>query len=1020
MAIQKQNLNLNFSSGLDTKTDPFQVSPGKFLALQNTIFQKGGLLQKRNGYAMLTSLPDATTTTVTTFNGNLTALSQSLNAYSQASASWVNKGNFQPLRMNTLPLIRTTNTQTQADATLASNGLICTVFTDTPPSGTTYNYAVADSTTGQIIVPPTAIVPTSGTVNGSPRLFILNGFFVVVYSTSTNHLQYVAINIGNPTATVATASDITTSYTGVSSVAFDGVVANNTLYLAWNGNDGGGAIRMTFITSSFTQGTTITGNVVAAGKSCTVMSVCADITQSTPVIWVSFYTTTGTTGYSLAVNPALASVLTATQIINANVTPNITSSAQNGSVTVFYEITQAMPYDASIPNNIINKRNLTQAGSLSAAQNMSYSVGLASKSFIIAGSIYMLVAYSSPYQPTYFLINSSGNVIAKLAYSNGAGYLTKGLPSVTVSGTTASLPYLLKDMITAVNKNTNVPAGTQVNGIYAQIGINLAQFNFSSTNLGTAEIGANLNLSGGFLWSYDGSQLVEQNFHLWPDLTLNVDGTYHGLTTNTAGGNLTDQKYFYVATYEWSDNQGNLFRSAPSIPVSITTAGGNTSTNTIKVPCLNLTYKTNVKIVVYRWSTAQQVYYQVTSVSVPTLNVVTGQSVTITDTFADATILGNSILYTTGGVVEDIGPPATSAMTLYKSRLFLVDAEDQNLMWFSKQVIESTPVEMSDLFTIYVAPTLSAQGNTGPITALSALDDKLIIFKKNAIYYLVGNGPDNTGANNDFSDPVFITSTVGCSNPSSIVFMPNGLMFQSDKGIWLLGRDLSTTYIGAPVEQYNAATVQSAVNVPGTNQVRFTLSTGITLMYDYFFQQWGSFVGVPAISSTLYQNLHTFINSYGQVFQESPGTYLDGSNPVLMSFTTSWLNLAGLQGYERAYFFYLLATYLSPHKLNIQIAYDYQLAPTQNVTISPNNFSSAYGLDPVYGSAAYFGGRSSKEQWRVFFHQQKCESFQITLNELFDSTLGVSAGAGFTLSGLDLVIGAKSTYPRIRAAKAVG
>ena len=136
------------------------------------------------------------------------------------------------------------------------------------------------------------------------------------------------------------------------------------------------------------------------------------------------------------------------------------------------------------------------------------------------------------------------------------------------------------------------------------------------------------------------------------------------------------------------------------------------------------------------------------------------------------------------------------------------------------------------------------------------------------------------------------------------MFQPQGLMFQSDKGIWLLGRDLSTQYIGAPVEAYNDNTVVAAINVPGTNQVRFTLDNGITLMYDYYVGQWATFNNIPAISSTLYQSLHTYINANGQVFQENEGSYLDGSKPVLMSFQTSWIHLAGVQGYERFYPFY--------------------------------------------------------------------------------------------------------------------
>src|SRR5208283_5242873 len=101
--------------------------------------------------------------------------------------------------------------------------------------------------------------------------------------------------------------------------------------------------------------------------------------------------------------------------------------------------------------------------------------------------------------------------------------------------------------------------------------------------------------------------------------------------------------------------------------------------------------------------------------------------------------------------------------------------------------------------TLYIAPSLGAQGSTGPITALAPMDGNLVIFKKNAIYYINGTGPDNTGANSQYSQPLFISSTVGCINTNSIVFTDSGLIFQSDKGLWLLGRNLSVQYIGAAV-----------------------------------------------------------------------------------------------------------------------------------------------------------------------------------------------------------------------------
>ena len=560
--------------------------------------------------------------------------------------------------------------------------------------------------------------------------------------------------------------------------------------------------------------------------------------------------------------------------------------------------------------------------------------------------------------------------------------------------------YLFKTQLVPVNKAQGIAAPA---GIFAQLGINIATFDFTAQARPT-EIAGSVHLTGGFLWQYDGERPVEQGFHVWPEDLKATPGT-------VAGGAMTAQAYFYAVTYEWTDAQGLLHRSAPSVPLAATITSENSVT--LDIPTLRLTEKVGqnpVRIVVYRWSAGQQTYYQTSDVAVPLLNDPAVDSVTFLDKKADADILGDSILYTTGGVVEDLPAPACSAVTLFKSRLWVIDSEDPNLLWFSKQVIEAVPVEMSDLFTLYVPPTTGSQGSTGPSKCLAPLDDKLIIFKANAIYYLVGVGPDNTGANNDFIDPVFITSTVGCANPASIVFMPNGLMFQSDKGIWLLGRDLSTTYIGAPVEAYNSSKVLSAINVPATNQVRFTLDNGLTLMFDYFFGQWGVFKGIPGTSSTIYQGLHTFINSRGEAFQETPGLYLDGSSPVLLQFTTAWIKLAGLQGYQRAYFFYMLGNYLSPHKLDVSVAYDYDANPTQTTVITPDNYNLPYGIDSPYGGGSPYGGVGSIEQWRVFLTTQKCESIQISVKEMFDATLGTVAGAGLTLSGLDVVVGVKKSY----------
>ncbi len=1082
---EKQPVAINFVQGLNTKTDPWQLPPGQFLALENSVFSTLGQLKKRNGYGLVTTFSDAST--ISTFSGNLVGIGNVLNLYSEDTQKNINTGYIQPLSLSVLPMVRRASGQTTVDTAIAPNGLCCSAWLDSDANS---YYQVSDSTTGSAIVPAVALTTGTDVAATMPRVFVLGNYFVITYLatvSATPTLRYVALPLANPGVPMAA----TTISSQVSSIAgaYDGIVANigpDLLYLAWNGSDGGGAIRIVTLNSSLVHGTAVT----IASTSAQLISTAWDYTNSQ--LWLSLYNSSSNTIKCTAYNQALTVVVRApvTTVSSITLSNGLTSTASGGVVTVFYEVTNNYGYDSSVRADYISKNTCNLAGTAGSPSVVLRGVGLGSKAVILGDLDYMLAVFGSAYQPSYFLIDSSGNVIGKLAYSNGGGYvINQILPQLILSENSEGQSvlrsgYLFKDFLASIanpigpvglDTGTNKTMGaTSTLPIYTQTGINLATFTFG-TDIPTAETGGILHMGAGFPWMFDGVKPVEHQFHVWPD---NVELT----SVAASGGGLSAQQYYYQAIYYWTDAAGNPQYSAPSVPVTTTIAAGtgvtftstfssgatsivassasnlfvgqvltdNTTganitagtyitsivgttlglskptagnsggggdtlktvdqgTVTVNVPTLRQTYKTSNKISIriYRWSTANQNFYEITSVSSPTLNDPTADSISFVDHKNDLAIVGNSLMYTTGGVVEDIAGPASSIFCQFDDRLWLVDAENPNLLWYSKQVIAGTGVEFSDLFTLYVAPNQGAQGSTGPITAICPMDVELVIFKRDAIYYINGTGPDNAGNNNQYSQPVIITATVGCTNPNSIVFTDNGLMFQSDKGIWLLGRNLQTQYIGAPVEGLVLGnTVTSAQVIPETTQVRFTMDTGITLMYDYFYGQWGTFTNTSAISSTLYQGLHTYLNEFGQALQETPGEYLDITSPVLMSFTTSWLNLAALQGFERFYSFYFVGQYLSPHKMQVLLAYNYVDSAAQSVTISPKNFSAA-APSPFGEQPAPFGSPINLEQFRIFPRQQKCQAFQITMNELYDPSFGVIAGAGLTLSGLNLLVAVK-------------
>jgi hypothetical protein len=1065
MPVQKQTLNIPFALGLDTKNDPWQIAPGNFLALENALFQRGNALKKRNGFETLVNLPSGSeATTLTTFKSNLTAIGNNLYSLSDASNEWQSKGRIQPISLATQSLVRTAYSISAVDTVISENNLSCTVFLD---GDGVYKYQINDYTTGETLV---NITPVATGANQC-RVFYLGNYFVITFLRPTaNRLSYIAIpstsinTVIGPTDLSAQVLSATTGY--------DGYVINNTLYVAWTGNDGGGAIRVTRLTSTLSQLNTL----VISGYTASRMSVTAyQPSAGLPVIWVTAYN--GGNGYSWSIDAGLLAASAARHTMVSVTSTQITSVADNSGLTLFYQLTNTYTY-TSARTDIVYKVTCTLAGTVSSPVLVHRNCGLGSKAFFVNDTIYVLVSHEDINQSTYFLLDSSGYVVAKLAYSNGGGYYTtQVLPSVNVAGDLVQLAYLYKTLVIPANKSQ---ASATPNNVYAQIGCNLVTFNMRSDNLQTEEVAQSLNIAGGFLWMYDGVSPSEQGFHLFPDNIFAVG--------STTAGSMSAQQYFYAVTYEWTDGQGLIHRSAPSIPLSFTvnngatftgdtTSGSNvitdissftnlqigqlvtsashlpantyitavnsptsitvsnnalTTTNnasitatkigsvTLNIPTLRFTAKdsiNNVRIVVYRWSVAQPLYYQVTPIASPLLNNTSVDSVTFTDTYSDAQIIGNNLLYTTGGVVENIATPATSLMVTFNNRLFVVSDEDRNTIWYSKQILASTPVEFSDLFTIYVAPTSTSQGSNGHITAISAMDDKLIIFKTNSIYYLTGNGPDITGQNNDFSDPVFITGTVGCINANSIVFTPNGIFFQSNKGVWVLNRNLSTEYVGAPVEGYNTLPVSSGLAIPATNEVRMSVE--------------------PGVSMTIYKGLHTLLNASGAVLQESPNKFIDGGNlgtmllydyyyqqwgtfkvkpgPVSFYIKTAWFNLAGVQGFERSYWMTLLGNYYSPHKLNITVAYDYNDSPSQNILLTSQNYSPNYGDDPLYGNGSPYGGPGNVEQWRVFFDKQKCQSFQLTIQEIFDPQYNTTPGFGVQLSGINLVMGLKSSYPRLSA-----
>lgn len=411
----------------------------------------------------------------------------------------------------------------------------------------------------------------------------------------------------------------------------------------------------------------------------------------------------------------------------------------------------------------------------------------------------------------------------------------------------------------------------------------------------------------------------------------------------------------------------------------------------IGVPSLKVTSKKNVTIILYRTENNGTVFYRVSSFSAPTLNDKTVDRVTVGDATPDATLVGNEQLYTTGNEVENIAAPAVSVATTFKSRGVFVPSETPLSWWYSKQVLPGSPVEFSDLFVNNV------DARIGKITALGVLDEKIIFFGPTSKYFVVGDGPAPSGANNDFSQAQHITGSTGCSNQASVLEIPIGLIYQDpSKGIYLLDRSLQENYIGKEVEQFNARTVTSSQTVPGSTSVRFTLDDGTVLIYDWFEGQWGADPFPAAVSSsTIFQNQFTYIQANGAILKQDPTLFTDNAAFIPMNATTGWISFAGVEGFQRVKRLLILGNYKSPHTLTINIFSDFnEAAPTQTITI------------PVLSDPGVY-------QYRIHILQQKCESIKIQILE----SQSTPYGEGYSLSTMAFEVGVKEGPMKLSAGK---
>ena len=1033
MALQRQTLSIPISEGIDTKTDEKQVPAGKALALENVRFQKTGKLSKRFGLVALTDATSVGTLSSEQIKGVISdeksmhlvtnsggfSYSSSVNEWRKTSdladfpkirSEYLNKSSLNQFNPDTdynqdfnliaycyreyeeLDALRVNPKQNIA-VILEDNATGLKQLKLIDITGMPVNYKKASQKIAIVNYNNSPRIILFYETNANIKVWVFDKNLAILsdYAITPTGFTYARnkIDVCKDSSNIFLCSMFNSSLS-IFKLDFSGtVVASNPLITTTN--------RLGFITGS--------DNPLG-------FSICTDSTK----IHVSYVSNTGsaTTGSKVvSIGLSKSTLLPVVTETDLNVT-NIRDLAitLNGSTLVVAVMiaqnigTSPSYYTFSSVKKIEATFAAAYTYSFPFADEL-FAIGgrltLLSRPFVINGNNYAYCKCPEIQQKTGVLYNLDKK---KLAGSFSPVSLSDDrstvFPTTYYTGTSNSF-VINNEGFTAFEKMYGVDTDNPATyDFIANVAISRVNSDFTNDySSGTkTKIGASLYYTSGLTALADSRSFYESGFVLAPLISIATS-----VNTGVTNPNVSSKSFSYIAIYNFFNAKGELERSFPSPAYSITTAAATTYVN-IKANTLAWSYKDLLdsdaylgttsftqksQIILYRTTSSGSVYYRVSNYENSPIN----YSVDLIDGVSDADLINNERLYTTGGVLESDETPNARFSTAGGNRLFLGGLEEQDEVAYSNKQLFGETAYFNSLSRIRVSSGSSADKT--PISALGYMDAKLIIFRKQSIYFIQGDGPNDLGIGS-FSEPEIISSDVGCIEPRSVINTPMGLMFKSRKGIYLLSRSLSVEYIGAAVEDFNSFNVVSSVLSDKFNEARFYLSSGDCIVYNFLFQSWSIFKGQTIVDADIWQGSPISLVS-GKVFKETENTYLDNgaSGFYSMKYLSPWLKLDLIQGYVRCYQLWIIGSYKSPHTLKCRVYVDYDSSTYEEYSLIYNNTDS-----PQY-------------QFQISLPKQKVESIKF---EIFDTDhQAASNGEAFDLSNIQVEVGMKSGGYKLAANK---
>lgn len=927
MPIPAEISQFPFRLGLAEDIDPYQAPAGTLTEANNVEWLKSGMLQKRLGADPLGNnvLGGGTLTTgarIFTRGDELCAIDGTyLYSWSAASSLWIRMDRVPDVGMTWRTTLDSHDGASSSDIAYAAGKIVQAWVVGDPFAQGASRFRmlwvqVFDQATGATVLVST---PLSSAAHGVRVLYDGTQCFIL-YAISSGNIVAKQLNLS--TFAVAAVGFLVTD--NVTTSGWDALIVGGEIIVAYESLPNGWLILKRF---SYNAGTNAYALVSSGGITSEhgvnddFRSIAIDGVAGEP-LYVVYHSTNGSLTRIATANISTMVEITAPFTLEGSIEcHNVTVRRLVGGVLAGWSAQTTSPDRGRATTMKLGPTLVADTSSLRG----SWGTRFASRMFAVGSRFFAVLSDMPLAQSSVFSGVDTSLVEIETSDKGATNYVPHrylGKLDTLIGGTSAKGFIPSGAVISSTLTKVAVPFLSSVPQVATsnwQCGLRLATVTIGedlpADMWRSAECGGELYISASPLSVYDGRTVFD---HVFPRAL--VIGSIN--SSSPTAGSIAAGNYLYAFTREYRSAVGVLHRS-PVVTAGV--SAGATATVTIVLASCGLTTKIDVGTgtdfpaipvvaVAHRSVVNGSNYHRLTFE--PVYNTirydVEAASQTFVDTRADSDIGGGlgatlgtrPLLYTSGGILEDMQPPCGITLALHRGRLWIVTG-DRRTIWFSKSFLDDFGVApgFSTSFRILFDKDL---------VAIGSIDDKLIPLAADAIWYIAGDGPAPNGSNSDFSTAIPIQTDVGCTQPRSVVSTPMGLMFANASGIYLLTRGLEVVFIGRPVQDTFAdfPNVTSATLVSRRNQVRFTCRSGegklgIVLVYDYAEERWATrtYDLSPFVSSCVWGDRWIALTADGWIVRENlesdAAAYLDDGVWVTATVETAWISRSGPTAFQR-------------------------------------------------------------------------------------------------------------------------